>query len=131
MDSGDKATNKAMAIAFKYACFQTFCIPTEELMDDPDKDSPEVKGKKQPPRKANQEKAADSNIQGPPAAIGPDEEKLASIEKELDRTGLDKQKVLITFKVKKFEDLTQQQYMSCMKRFKATPDKAEEGIKHE
>ena len=27
MDSGDKATNKAMAIAFKYACFQTFCIP--------------------------------------------------------------------------------------------------------
>lgn len=26
MDSGDKATNKAMAIAFKYACFQVFCI---------------------------------------------------------------------------------------------------------
>ena len=42
MDSGDKATNKAMAIAFKYACFQTFCIPTEELMDDPDKESPEA-----------------------------------------------------------------------------------------
>lgn len=35
MDSGDKATNKAMAIAFKYACFQVFCIPTEE-MHDPD-----------------------------------------------------------------------------------------------
>ena len=30
MDSGDKATNKAMAIAFKYACFQVFCIPTDE-----------------------------------------------------------------------------------------------------
>ena len=29
MDSGDKATNKAMSAAFKYACFQTFCIPTE------------------------------------------------------------------------------------------------------
>ena len=27
MDSGDKATNKAMSIAFKYACFQVFCIP--------------------------------------------------------------------------------------------------------
>lgn len=26
MDSGDKATNKAMSIAFKYACFQVFCI---------------------------------------------------------------------------------------------------------
>ena len=33
MDSGDKATNKAMAIAFKYACFQVFCIPTEEMVD--------------------------------------------------------------------------------------------------
>lgn len=33
MDSGDKATNKAMAIAFKYACFQIFCIPTEEMKD--------------------------------------------------------------------------------------------------
>lgn len=33
MDSGDKATNKAMSIAFKYACFQVFCIPTEEMAD--------------------------------------------------------------------------------------------------
>lgn len=40
MDSGDKATNKAMAIAFKYACFQVFCIPTEE-MKDPDGEIPE------------------------------------------------------------------------------------------
>jgi hypothetical protein len=29
MDSGDKATNKAMTSAYKYAAFQTFCIPTE------------------------------------------------------------------------------------------------------
>jgi hypothetical protein len=28
MDSGDKATNKAMSAAYKYACLQTFCIPT-------------------------------------------------------------------------------------------------------
>ena len=40
MDSGDKATNKAMSIAFKYACFQVFCIPTEE-MKDPDSDTPD------------------------------------------------------------------------------------------
>lgn len=47
MDSGDKATNKAMSIAFKYACFQVFCIPTEE-MKDPDAEchevAPKVKG---------------------------------------------------------------------------------------
>ncbi|MEI7219076.1 ERF family protein [Pectobacterium carotovorum] len=36
MDSGDKATNKAMSIAYKYAAFQTFCIPTEETAIDPD-----------------------------------------------------------------------------------------------
>ena len=36
MDSGDKATNKAMSIAYKYAAFQAFCIPTEETAADPD-----------------------------------------------------------------------------------------------
>lgn len=40
MDSGDKATNKAMSIAFKYACFQVFCIPTDE-MKDPDAEIPD------------------------------------------------------------------------------------------
>ncbi len=46
MDSGDKATNKAMSIAFKYACFQVFCIPTEEMVD-PDAECHEVKPKKE------------------------------------------------------------------------------------
>lgn len=42
MDSADKSSNKAMAVAFKYACFQLFCIPTEEIAkDDPDAYSPE------------------------------------------------------------------------------------------
>lgn len=39
MDSGDKASNKAMAVALKYALFQVFCIPTEE-MKDPDGSKP-------------------------------------------------------------------------------------------
>lgn len=29
MDSGDKATNKSMSAAYKYAVFQTFCVPVE------------------------------------------------------------------------------------------------------
>lgn len=29
MDSGDKSSNKAMSIAYKYACFEAFCIPIE------------------------------------------------------------------------------------------------------
>ena len=42
MDTSDKASNKAMAIAYKYACFQVFCIPTEEMAKaDPDGYMPE------------------------------------------------------------------------------------------
>jgi len=60
MDSGDKSSNKAMSVAMKYAMFQLFCIPTEE-MKDPDaevhtgilpKENPEKKpepAKKQEP----------------------------------------------------------------------------------
>ncbi len=45
MDSGDKSTNKAMSAAYKYACFQAFCIPVPA--PDADKFSPEVKPKKE------------------------------------------------------------------------------------
>ena len=38
MDSADKSGNKAMSVAFKYAMFQVFCIPTEEMRD-PDAES--------------------------------------------------------------------------------------------
>lgn len=41
-DISDKATNKAMASAHKYALLQTFCIPTEDIgQDDPDAETPE------------------------------------------------------------------------------------------
>lgn len=39
MDSADKSSNKAMATAMKYAFFQTFCIPTEDMVD-PDSETP-------------------------------------------------------------------------------------------
>ena len=42
MDSGDKGTNKAMSVAYKYAAFQAFCIPTEETIQDADKENHEV-----------------------------------------------------------------------------------------
>lgn len=38
MDYGDKAGNKAMSIAQKYAFFQVFTIPIEGAVDDPDED---------------------------------------------------------------------------------------------
>jgi hypothetical protein len=36
MDSADKSSNKAVAVAYKYFFFQTFCVPTEGMGEDPD-----------------------------------------------------------------------------------------------
>jgi hypothetical protein len=53
MDSGDKAANKAMSVADKYALLQVFKIPTEDKKD-PEEDSPEVKPRAAPSRDAPQ-----------------------------------------------------------------------------
>ena len=47
MDSADKATNKAMSAAYKYAAFMTFAIPTDGD-NDADAHTPEVSGKGAP-----------------------------------------------------------------------------------
>lgn len=60
MDSGDKASNKAMAVAHKYAILQAFCVPTEEV-DDPDAQTHQVKAKPKqsaPPATQTQTRAA-------------------------------------------------------------------------
>lgn len=60
MDSGDKGTNKAMSAAYKYAAFQTFCIPTDGD-NDSENQTHEVKPQKQPqaPRQPAQATTAD------------------------------------------------------------------------
>ena len=47
MDSGDKATNKAMSAAYKTLCFQMFCVPTEGD-NDTENNSPEVEPRAKP-----------------------------------------------------------------------------------
>jgi hypothetical protein len=42
MDSGDKASNKAMSAAMKYALIQTFCIPEDDPEIDTEAHTPEV-----------------------------------------------------------------------------------------
>lgn len=41
LDSSDKATNKALSAALKYALIQTFSVPTED-MEEADSESPEI-----------------------------------------------------------------------------------------
>lgn len=60
MDSGDKSSNKAMAIAHKYALLQAFCIPTKDL-DDPDAEAHHVAAKAPD--------AAPQELDGPPAPM--------------------------------------------------------------
>lgn len=64
LDSGDKATNKALSAALKYALIQTFSIPTED-MSDADSESPEIQT-----IKMTQDQAATRTVALPPAATG-------------------------------------------------------------
>lgn len=65
MDSGDKASNKAMSVAHKYAFLQIYCIPTHDPKD-PENESQELKPKPpvQPQRPAPSPQR--QAYQGPP-----------------------------------------------------------------
>lgn len=105
MDSGDKATNKAMAIAMKYALFQVFCIPTEE-MKDPDADTPEESTKKE----------TNSNLVT--------EQESKTIYSLMMKKGLDVVKELQkNYQISNTKDLTKEQYVSILGVIKNLPDK--------
>ena len=59
MDSGDKASNKAMSAAYKYALFQLLCIPTEAV--DSDQETHEVAPKRQPAAKSPAKQVAEQH----------------------------------------------------------------------
>ena len=105
MDSGDKATNKAMAAAFKYACFQTFCIPTEHLMDDPDAETPDA-SRKSNPSQDNERKSL-----------------MDMLAQELIRTGYGWNNVIVTYKVGSIDKMTIAQIKDCISKMKKQPDK--------
>lgn len=72
MDSGDKASNKAMAVAHKYALLQVFSIPTEEAKD-PEVDSPAPLPKATRARRPSPPPASPEAVpfEGPPADLPP------------------------------------------------------------
>lgn len=114
MDRSDKSTNKAMSAAFKYACFQTFCIPTEE-MQDADKESPEPAPKQ--PAEVPEGEAA----------------RIAKLMIEMKRTGVTLKSLLATYQmapvatisdVKNLARLTAEQYQDAMAKFSRQPNRA-------
>lgn len=135
MDSGDKATNKALSIAYKYACFQVFCIPTEEMLD-PDGESHEARpkesvGKKtqnKPPAPAqntapSKTEAEMNALQKQVASQKIDTVKIAVIRKELTRTGVTEKALLDRYKISSFEDMTESIFESAMRALEKTKTK--------
>lgn len=103
MDSGDKATNKAMSIAYKYAAFQVFNIPTEE-MKDPDAEVHDV---------APQQ----------PEVYYVDAVKIKVLKDKMEKKGVTDQQIFERYKVGSFEELTVQQFVNAMNGLDKTPDK--------
>ncbi len=116
MDSGDKATNKAMAIAMKYALFQVFCIPTEE-MKDPDSETPDESKKKtteQQEEKIMQEEL-DMLVTEQQAKVvyAIMQQKGLNVEQQLQRN----------YGISNTKDLTRRQYASILTAVRDLPNK--------
>lgn len=144
MDSGDKATNKAMAIAFKYACFQLFCIPTEEMVD-PDsegynvapggrKNSAKEEAKKPPAASKASDAAGKAPAKKPePADKAPatrsgkvTEKDIEHIQELIDKyssKGLKMEKILEMYQIKAIADMSADQYADCIKKLKLYEEK--------
>ena len=115
MDSGDKASNKAMSSAFKYACFQVFCIATEE-MKDPDAETPP-----------------------PSTPVYATDQMRDTFLAECKRIGKPAKVILKIIGAPSLAELTVKQFEAAMKSFRNTPsapttppenvpDKADEGL---
>lgn len=119
LDTGDKATNKAMAIAYKYACFQVFCIPTSDMAD-PDADAVnglQTTGNPPQAQQGGTSPAADmrtAKVNG---------EMIRRLQGELARTGVQESQICDTFKVGKISDLSVEQYNKAMRRLQKTPNR--------
>lgn len=106
MDRSDKATNKAMSAAYKYAAFMAFAIPTEGD-NDADASTPETEAQSPP----------DRDRQPPPQGM-PDAE-WAKLAQLLKATSADTNAMLKHYGVKNLRQLDQQQYSDAVEKLNA------------
>lgn len=95
MDSGDKATNKALSIAYKYMAFQLFAIPIDE---DPDKTTHELAPKAKP------------------AQVFLNTEDIGVIKGLLDKAGVTEDTVLNAYKVIDWEHIDRKEFAGIVKK---------------
>lgn len=117
MDSGDKSLNKALSAAYKYACFQLFCIPTESESHDSEEDTYEYK--KEAPKQETV-KQTDSKIT---------EQEIASFMQEVHRTGYSLNDMLKKSGVKNIKDMRYSHYLYWTNWMKKCPDIKKEETK--
>ena len=144
MDSGDKATNKAMAIAFKYACFQVFCIPTEEMKEqDPDAKTPEPSvqkkplpdikpaepsGKKPLPDTKQSEKKEPASASSASNVLKPNKiskNEIGALEQVLKNRGIQPQIIHVLYRVNSLEELSEKKYQNIMEHLKEIKERQE------
>ena len=122
MDSGDKATNKAMSIAFKYAAFQVFCIPTEEMVD-PDAETHEVKPRQQG-KKKEPEKAAEPEKEPTITHL-----QVGTIKQKAEKDGVPEELIKKLYNVENLGDLTIKKFENINQFWDKIVEKAKEGNK--
>lgn len=110
MDSGDKATNKAMAVAMKYALFQVFCIPTEEMNDSEQENHDESISDEEKMEEELNEKVT--------------EQQANTICELMEQKGLNVEKQLqANYQISDAKDLTKKQYASILNAIRNLPNK--------
>lgn len=119
MDSGDKATNKAMSIAFKYACFQVFCIPTEE-MKDPDADTPEPAPRGRSAKPKEDQKPTENKT------VMIDKKSVELLKGMFEQKGIDEKFVCGLYKISGLDNATQTMYSNIMSHLDDIKKKQEE-----
>lgn len=110
MDSGDKGMNKAMSIAYKYALFQVFCIPTE---DDPDKDSYTLAPKQQ----ANKNTKTTQPTKQPATQKAPQQNLISTEQRETLINLIESAGVNLTEELQKIKDLTTDRYDKALEYY--------------
>ena len=115
MDTGDKATNKAMSAAYKYACFQVFCIPTED-MPDADRDTHE---NIQPQHEPQQQPDHD------PSNDPIDDIKRKTLLDVMRKKGVKEAQILERYQINSLEEMKMIDWMKAMKGLEKTPDVAQ------
>lgn len=110
MDSGDKGMNKAMSIAYKYALFQVFCIPTE---DDPDKDSYTLAPKQQ----ANKNTKTTQPTKQPATQKAPQQNLISTEQRETLINLIESAGINLTEELQKTKDLTTDRYDKALEYY--------------